>query len=95
MDFDKVNPCLGQLGPFTENVARRMTGLDRIHFPSAGTFAANDLGLSELVPANAVLQLMGVCLQKINLDRDSITSCQIHTMPPTCKDEQDFGYRKQ
>lgn len=53
-DFPKEHPVLGPLAPSAEEVARAMAGRDRTRLQPAGAYAANDLGLSEQVPAKVV-----------------------------------------
>jgi hypothetical protein len=53
-DFPKKHPVLGLLTPSAEAVARALAGRDRTRLQPAGAYAANVLGLSEQVPAQAV-----------------------------------------
>jgi hypothetical protein len=53
-DFPKQHPALGALSPFAEEFARALAGRDRTRLQPAGAYAANALGLSEQVPAEAV-----------------------------------------
>jgi hypothetical protein len=53
-DFPKEHPVLGPLAPSTEAVARALAGRDCTRLQPAGAYAANVLGLSEQVPAQAV-----------------------------------------
>jgi hypothetical protein len=53
-DFPKEHPVLGTLSPSADDVASALAGRDRTRLQPAGAYAANALGLSEQVPANAV-----------------------------------------
>jgi hypothetical protein len=53
-DFPNEHPVLGLLAPSAEAVARALAGRDRARLQPAGAYAANVLGLSELVPAKTV-----------------------------------------
>lgn len=53
-DFPKQHPVLGPLLPSAEVVARALAGRDRTRLQPAGAYAANELGLSEQVPAKVV-----------------------------------------
>jgi hypothetical protein len=54
-DFPQQHPVLGLLWPSPDAVARALAGRDRTRLQPAGAYAANALGLSEQVPAKAVL----------------------------------------
>lgn len=53
-DFPKKHPILGMLSPSADEVARALAGRDRTRLQPTGAYAANILGLSEQVPAQAV-----------------------------------------
>lgn len=53
-DFPKVHATLGLLSPSAGTIADALAGRDRTRLQPAGAFAANMLGLSEQVPAQAV-----------------------------------------
>lgn len=53
-DYPEEHPVLGLLSPKAETVAEALAGRDRTRLQPAGAYAANELGLSEQVPAKAV-----------------------------------------
>jgi hypothetical protein len=53
-DYPKLHPVLGLLSPSAETIAQALAGRDRTRVQPSGASAANALGLSEQVPANAV-----------------------------------------
>lgn len=53
-DFPKHHAVLGDLMPPTDKIARALAGRDRTKLQPSGAYAANELGLSEQVPAKAV-----------------------------------------
>src|SRR5215831_15355460 len=53
-DFPKEHPVLGPLQPSAEAVAEALAGRDWTRLQPTGAYAANALGLSEQVPAQAV-----------------------------------------
>ena len=54
-DFPKRHPVLGLLSPSADAVAEALARRDRARLQPAGAYAANALGLSEQVPAKAVV----------------------------------------
>ncbi len=53
-DYPIEHPVLGKLMPEAETIAKAFAGRDQIKLQPAGAYAANALGLSEQVPAQAV-----------------------------------------
>jgi hypothetical protein len=53
-DYPKEHPVLGPLQPTADTVAQALAGRDCTRLQPAGAYAANALGLSEQVPAEAV-----------------------------------------
>lgn len=53
-DYPKEHPVLGLLTPSAEMIAQAIAGRDHLRLQPAGAYAANALGLSEQVPAQAV-----------------------------------------
>jgi hypothetical protein len=53
-DYPQEHPMLGPLFPSVEQIARALAGRDRTRLHPTGAVAANTLGLSEQVPAQAV-----------------------------------------
>lgn len=53
-DFPKEHAVLGLLAPSADDIAKAIAGRDRTRLQPAGAYAANALGLSELVPAKVV-----------------------------------------
>jgi len=52
-DYPREHPVLGLLSPSAAAIARALAGRDRARILPSGAFAANLLGLSEQVPAQA------------------------------------------
>ena len=59
-DYPQTHPKLGRLDPTPEQIARALTGRDRLRIQPSGAYAANLLGLSLQVPAKAVFLTDGV-----------------------------------
>lgn len=58
-DYPKKHPVLGMLHPSPEDVVKALTQRDAVRLQPAGAYAANQLGLSEQVPAKIVFLTNG------------------------------------
>ena len=59
-DYPRNHPKLGLLSPTPEQIARRLAGKDNLRIQPTGAYAANMLGLSDQVPAQAVFLTDGM-----------------------------------
>ncbi len=59
-DYPRTHPKLGILSPTPEQIAQALAGKDHLQIQPAGAYAANLLGLSDQVPAQAVFLTDGM-----------------------------------
>ena len=59
-DYPRNHPKLGVLSPTPEQIAQALAGKDHLRIQPSGAYAANMLGLSDQVPAQAVFLTDGM-----------------------------------